>query len=59
MKKWNYLINMLSQQINSSVLKNLYEVKKETHMNKIKLNTNLVQHLCLDIDQERLIKRYL
>jgi hypothetical protein len=35
-------------------LKNLYQVKQETHMNKKKLNINLVQHLWLDLHQERI-----
>jgi hypothetical protein len=34
-----------SQLMNSFILKNLYQVKNETHMNKKKLNINLVQHL--------------
>jgi hypothetical protein len=44
------VINMLSQLINSSILKNQYQVKQRTHMNKKKLNINLVQHLCLDLN---------
>jgi hypothetical protein len=48
------VINMLSQLINSSMLKNLYQAKQGTHMNKKKLNTNLVHHLWLDLDQERI-----
>jgi hypothetical protein len=47
------MINMLSQPINSSILKNQYQVKQETHMNK-KLNIKLVQHLWLDLNQERI-----
>jgi predicted DNA-binding protein (MmcQ/YjbR family) len=43
--KWNYVINMLSQPINNSILKNQYQVKQGTHMNKKKLNINLIQHL--------------
>jgi hypothetical protein len=43
---------MFSQPMNSSILKNLCQVKQETHMNKKKLNINLVQHLCLDLNQE-------
>jgi hypothetical protein len=35
-------------------LKNQYQVKQETHMNKKKLNINLVQHLWLDLNQERI-----
>jgi hypothetical protein len=45
---------MHSQPINSFILKNLYQVKQETHMNKKKLNINLVQHLWLDLHQERI-----
>ncbi len=45
---------MLSQPINSSILKNRYQVKQGTHMNKKKLNINLVQHLWLDLNQERI-----
>ncbi len=45
---------MLSQPINGSILKNLCQVKQETHMNKKKLNINLVQHLWLDLNQERI-----
>jgi predicted DNA-binding protein (MmcQ/YjbR family) len=47
------VINMLSQPINSSILKNQYKVKQGTHMNK-KLNINLVQHLGLDLILERI-----
>jgi hypothetical protein len=45
---------MHSQPINSFILKNLCQVKQETHMNKKKLNINLVQHLWLDLNQERI-----
>jgi hypothetical protein len=45
---------MHSQPINSSILKNLCQVKKETHMNKKKMNINLVQHLWLDLNQKRI-----
>ncbi len=45
---------MLSQPINSFILKNQYQVKQGTHMNKKKLNINLVQHLWLDLNQERI-----
>jgi hypothetical protein len=48
------MINILSQPINSSILKNQYQVKQGTHMNKKKLNINLVQHLWLDLNQERI-----
>jgi hypothetical protein len=45
---------MYSQSTNSSILKNLFQVKQEKHMNKKKLNTNLVQQLWLDLNQERI-----
>jgi hypothetical protein len=48
------VINMHSQPINTSILKNLCQVKQETHMNKKKLNINLVQHLWLDLNQKRI-----
>jgi hypothetical protein len=48
------VINMHSQSITSSIFKNLCQVKQETHMNKKKLNINMVQHLWLDINQERI-----
>jgi hypothetical protein len=48
------VINMHSQPINSSILKNLCQVKQETHMNKMKMYINLVQHLWLDLNQERI-----
>jgi hypothetical protein len=48
------VINMLSQLINSSILKNQYQVKQGTHINKKKLNINLVQHLWLDLNQEKI-----
>jgi hypothetical protein len=48
------VINMNSQPINTSILKNLCQVKQETHMNKKKLNINLVQHLWLDLNQKRI-----
>jgi hypothetical protein len=47
------VINMLSQTINSSILKNQYQVKQGTHVNK-KLNIKLVQHLWFDLNQERI-----
>jgi hypothetical protein len=52
-RKWNYEINLHSQPINSSILKNLCQVKQETHMRNKKLNINLVPHLWLDLNQER------
>jgi hypothetical protein len=48
------VINMHSQPINSSILKNQYQVKHGTRMNKKKLNINLVPHLWLDLNQERI-----
>jgi hypothetical protein len=44
------VINTYSQAINSPILKNLCQVKQEKHMNKKKLNINLVRHLWLDLD---------
>jgi hypothetical protein len=44
---------MHSQPMNSYILKNLSQVKQGTLVNK-KLNTNLLQHLWLDLDQERI-----
>jgi hypothetical protein len=40
--KWNYVIDMCSQPINSSILKNLCQVKQEKRMNKKTININLV-----------------
>jgi hypothetical protein len=48
------VINMHSQPINSSILKNLCQVKQETHMNKKMMNINLVQHLWLAHNQDRI-----
>jgi hypothetical protein len=45
---------MHSQPINSVILKNLCQVKQETHMNKKMLDINLVQLLWLNLDQERI-----
>jgi hypothetical protein len=45
---------MFGQPINSFILKNQYQVKQGTHMNKKKLNIKLVQHLWLDLNQERI-----
>jgi hypothetical protein len=42
--KWNYVINVYSQPMNGSILKNLCQAKHEKHMNKNKKNTTLVQH---------------
>jgi hypothetical protein len=52
--KCNYVINMLSQPINSFIMKNLYQAKQGTHMNKKKLDINLIQHMWLDLYQERI-----
>jgi hypothetical protein len=52
--KWNYVINMCSQPINSSILKNLCQAKQEKHMNKKMININLVKHLWLAHNQERI-----
>jgi hypothetical protein len=45
---------MHSQPTNSSILKNICQVKQETHMNKKKMNIYLVQHLWLNLNQERI-----
>jgi hypothetical protein len=54
---------MYSQLVNSFILKNLCQVKQETHMNEKKLNVNLIKQLWLDlkrIDQVLLARiRYL
>jgi hypothetical protein len=46
------VINMYSQPINSSILKNLCQAKQKNHINKKKMNINLVQHLCLTHNQD-------
>jgi hypothetical protein len=48
------VINIYSQETNSLILKNLCQVKQEKHMNKKKLNINLVHYLWLDLDQGRI-----
>jgi hypothetical protein len=48
------MINMHSQSINSFISKNLCQVKQETHMNNKKMNINLVQHLWLSHNLERI-----
>jgi hypothetical protein len=48
------MFDMCSQPINSFVLKNLYQAKQEKHMNKRTININLVQHLWLAHNQERI-----
>jgi hypothetical protein len=35
-------------------MKNLYQAKQGTHMNKKKLDINLIQHMWLDLYQERI-----
>jgi hypothetical protein len=40
--------------MDSSILKNLCQVKQEKYMNKKKLNINLVHYLWLDLDQGRI-----
>jgi hypothetical protein len=40
--------------MDSSILKNLCQVKQEQYMNKKKLNINLIHHLWFDLDQERI-----
>jgi hypothetical protein len=40
--------------MDSSIFKNLYQVKQEKYMNKKKLNINLVHHLWLELDQGRI-----
>jgi hypothetical protein len=52
--KKNYVINMYSQPTNSSILKNLCQAKQEKHMNKKKMDINLVQHLCFAHNQDRI-----
>jgi hypothetical protein len=53
--EYNYEANetlwstMYSQSTNSSIVKNVCQVKQEMHMNKKKLNINLVQHMWLDL----------
>jgi hypothetical protein len=45
---------MYSQPTNSSILKNLCQARQEKHMNKKKMNINLVQHLWLAHNQYRI-----
>jgi hypothetical protein len=40
--------------MDSSILKSLCQAKQEKHMNNKKKNINLVQHLCLAHNQERI-----
>jgi hypothetical protein len=48
------VINMYSQETNSSVLKNLCQAKQEKHMNKKIMAITLVQHLWLANNQVRI-----
>jgi hypothetical protein len=48
------MINIWCQPMDSSILKNLCQIKQEKYMNKKKLNINLVHHLWLDLDQGRI-----
>jgi hypothetical protein len=52
--KWNYMINIWCQPMDSSILKSLCQAKQEKHMNNNKKNINLVQHLWLAHNQERI-----
>jgi hypothetical protein len=40
--------------MDSSILKSLYQAKQEKHMNNMKKNINLVQHLWLTHNQEKI-----
>jgi hypothetical protein len=48
------MINMYNQSTNNSILKNLCQARQEKHMNKKKMNINLVQHLWLGHNQEKI-----
>jgi hypothetical protein len=48
------VINMYSQKINSSILKNLCQAKQEKYMNKKIMAITLVQHLSLANNQVRI-----
>jgi hypothetical protein len=48
------VINMYSQPTNTSILKNLCQIKQEKHMSMKKMNINLVQHMCLAHNQGRI-----
>ncbi len=52
--KWNYMINIWCQPMDSSILKSLCQAKQEKHINNKKKNINLVQHLWLAHNQERI-----
>jgi hypothetical protein len=45
---------MYSQPTISFILKNLCQAKQEKHINKKKMNINLIQHLWLGHNQERI-----
>jgi hypothetical protein len=48
------VINIYSQSTNSFILKNMCQAKQKNHKNKKKMNINLVQHLWLGHNQERI-----
>jgi hypothetical protein len=48
------VINMHSQSINNFILNNLCQAKQEKHMNKKMMNINLVQHLWLGHNKEKI-----
>jgi hypothetical protein len=45
---------MYIQSTNSSILKNLCQAKQKNHNNKKKMNINLLQHLWLTHDHDRI-----
>jgi hypothetical protein len=53
------VINIYSQPINSSILKNLCQAKQKKHTNMKKMNINLVQHLWLAHNLERMDQKLL
>jgi hypothetical protein len=48
------MINIRCQPMDNFILKSLYQPKQEKHMNNKKKNINLVQHLWLAHNQERI-----
>jgi hypothetical protein len=48
------MINIWCQLMNSSILKSLCQAKQEKHINNKKKNINLIQHLWLAHNQERI-----
>jgi hypothetical protein len=48
------MINICCQPMDGSILKSLCQAKQEKHMNNKKKNINLVQHLWLTHNQERI-----